>query len=51
MIYLDNAATTAPNKEALRIATQKYEELFYNPSASYKKGAEVHALIEDFLKI
>lgn len=47
MIYLDNAATTAPNKEALRIATQKYEELFYNPSASYKRGAEVHALIED----
>ena len=47
MIYLDNAATTAPNKEALRIATQKYEELFYNPSASYKHGAEVHALIED----
>ena len=46
MIYLDNAATTAPNKEALRIATQKYEELFYNPSASYKQGAEVHALIE-----
>lgn len=47
MIYLDNAATTAPNKEALRIATQKYEELFYNPSASYKQGTEVHALIED----
>lgn len=47
MIYLDNAATIAPNKEALRIATQKYEELFYNPSASYKQGAEVHALIED----
>ena len=47
MIYLDNAATTAPNKEALRIATQKYEELFYNPSASYKQGAEVHALIEE----
>ena len=46
MIYLDNAATTAPNKEALRIATQKYEELFYNPSTSYKQGAEVHALIE-----
>ena len=47
MIYLDNAATTAPNKEALRIATQKYEELFYNPSASYRQGANVHALIED----
>ena len=47
MIYLDNAATTAPNKEALRIATQKYEELFYNPSASYRQGAEVHAFIED----
>lgn len=47
MIYLDNAATTAPNKEALRIATQKYEELFYNPSASYRQGTEVHALIED----
>lgn len=47
MIYLDNAATTAPNKEALRIATQKYEELFYNPSASYKQGAEVHSLIEN----
>lgn len=47
MIYLDNAATTAPNKKALEKATQIYEEYFYNPSASYKQGAEVHAIIED----
>lgn len=47
MIYLDNAATTAPNKRALEKATQIYEEYFYNPSASYNQGAEVHAIIED----
>lgn len=47
MIYLDNAATTVPNKKALEKATQIYEQYFYNPSASYKQGAEVHALIEE----
>ena len=47
MIYLDNAATTEPNKEALDEAVRIYTEHFHNPSASYKQGAEVHALIQE----
>lgn len=47
MIYLDNAATTEPNKEALNEAVRIYTEHFHNSSASYKQGAEVHALIQE----
>ncbi len=38
VIYLDNAATTQPNGEALRRAAAEAEELFYNPSALYGGG-------------
>ncbi len=38
MIYLDNAATTKPNKGAVEKATVYLTEKFYNPSAMYKEG-------------
>lgn len=41
MIYLDNAATTKPNENALRHAENYLREKFYNPSAMYDEG---HAL-------
>ena len=38
MIYLDNAATTKPNENALRLAENYLREQFYNPSAMYREG-------------
>ena len=38
MIYLDNAATTKPNKAAFERARVYAEEKFYNPSALYNEG-------------
>ena len=38
MIYLDNAATTKPKKEALSCAQEFLTERFYNPSAMYREG-------------
>ena len=38
MIYLDNAATTKPLKEAFDRATVYVTEKFYNPSALYTEG-------------
>lgn len=38
MIYLDNAATTKPSKEAFEKATAYATDNFYNPSALYKEG-------------
>ncbi len=38
MIYLDNAATTKPNENALRLAENYLLEKFYNPSAMYREG-------------
>lgn len=46
IIYLDNAATTQVNDDAL-LAIQKYnKELFFNPSALYKQSVEVFKDIE-----
>ncbi len=44
MIYLDNAATTAPDKKALARAVQFAEENYLNPSALY--GGEVSAMLK-----
>ena len=41
MIYLDNAATTKPDEEALDKAVKYYEENFWNPSALYAGGLAV----------
>lgn len=38
MIYLDNAATTKPNAEAVSLATQYLTEKYFNPSAMYREG-------------
>ena len=38
MIYLDNAATTRPDVDALARAQEFHSELFYNPSARYGGG-------------
>ena len=42
MIYLDNAATTAPDREAVERASKFATENYYNPSALYGGGISVH---------
>lgn len=46
MIYLDNAATTKPFKEALDYAAEYNDEMFFNPSALYHGGLEVNKSIK-----
>ena len=46
MIYLDNAATTAPDAEAVKAAMRFLGEEFYNPSALYRGSFEVHRKLE-----
>ena len=45
MIYLDNAATTPPAREALARAELLYSENFFNPSARYGGGFAVQTLL------
>ena len=40
IIYLDNAATTKPLKEALEFAQKFNDECFYNPSSLYHGGVQ-----------
>ncbi len=47
MIYLDNAATTPPDGEALARAAKEYEECYFNPSARYRGGFAAHTLLEE----
>ena len=47
MIYLDNAATTKPDEEALDKAVKYYEENFWNPSALYAGGLAVKKRITE----
>ena len=42
MIYLDNAATSRPDSECLERAGQYLTEKFYNPSALYAEGYNLH---------
>ncbi|MDE6691294.1 MAG: cysteine desulfurase [Clostridia bacterium] len=42
MIYLDNAATTKPDSQCLEQAGQYLTEKFYNPSALYAEGYNLH---------
>ncbi len=42
MIYLDNAATTRPDSECLEKAEKYLTEKFYNPSALYAEGYNLH---------
>ncbi len=38
MIYLDNAATTKPNENAVKKAMEFLQDNYFNPSALYKEG-------------
>lgn len=42
MIYLDNAATTKPDAECFDKAKKYIDEAFYNPSALYAEGYNLH---------
>lgn len=42
MIYLDNAATTRPDEECLQTAAKYLTDKFYNPSALYAEGYNLH---------
>ena len=46
-IYLDNAATTAPDKEILNNAVKEYGDNFFNPSALYREARAVKKTVED----
>ena len=46
MIYLDNAATTRPNRRAVERATEYLCDRFFNPSAYYKEGVALKREIE-----
>lgn len=45
MIYLDNAATTKPHKEALESFNQVSERLFFNTASLHKGGREAARLL------
>ncbi len=47
MIYLDNAATTAPDSTAVARAQTFLQENFYNPSAIYGGGFSVHSALKE----
>lgn len=47
MIYLDNAATTKPSKDAINKATIFNEEEYFNPSALYRGGLAVNRQIKE----
>ena len=38
MIYLDNAATTKPNEDAISRAAEYLTEKWFNPSGLYREG-------------
>ena len=47
MIYLDNAATTAPDAAAVSAALAFYGQKFHNPSSLYGAGFEAHRAVQD----
>ncbi len=47
MIYLDNAATTKANKECFDIMCKYNEDKYFNASAMYKQGNNLHKEIEN----
>ena len=50
MIYLDNAATTKPDESCLEVAAQYLKEKFFNPSALYAEGYNLHIELEEARK-
>ena len=47
MIYLDNAATTKMNSSCLDILKKYSEDDYFNASAMYKQGNNLHKEIEN----
>lgn len=47
MIYLDNAATARPDTGALESALRYLKDDFFNPSALYREGFEIHRELEN----
>ena len=47
MIYLDNAATTKPDKECLEAAQQYLTDNYFNPSALYAEGYNVQLSLRE----
>lgn len=47
MIYFDNAATTKPDGNCLSAAAKYLTEKFYNPSALYAEGYNLHLELEE----
>ncbi len=47
MIYLDNAATTKPDTGGLKAAEKYILENYFNPSALYADGYNVHRALKD----
>ncbi|MBU2612685.1 MAG: aminotransferase class V-fold PLP-dependent enzyme, partial [Nanoarchaeota archaeon] len=45
-IYLDNAATTKPDKEVVKTMLPYFQEFFGNPSSVHIKGQEAKKAIE-----
>lgn len=50
MIYLDNAATTKPDSECLSLAAEYLKEKYYNPSALYVEGYNLHLELKETRK-
>lgn len=46
MIYLDNAATTRPDRGCLEEAQQFIYQNYYNPSALYAEGYNLHIMLK-----
>ena len=47
MIYFDNAATTRPEDSVLGLAVRYLKEQYYNPSALYAEGYNLHLELEE----
>lgn len=47
MIYFDNAATTRPERAVAELAAHYLDEQFYNPSALYAEGYNLHRELEE----
>ena len=50
MIYFDNSATTRPDGDCLELAAQYLKDKFYNPSALYAEGYNLHLELEEARK-
>ncbi|MBE7088245.1 MAG: cysteine desulfurase [Clostridiales bacterium] len=50
MIYLDNAATTKPDLECVKLAEKYLYEQYYNPSALYSEGYNLHCQLKESRK-